>query len=66
MKHYKTIVLIHSRISELQKEIKDLKKIDDDMHGYSGYVFVQEDISNLQEEIDDITITFKYLISLNK
>lgn len=65
MKHYKAILCIHNRITDLQVELKNLDEIQDE-ESYAGYVFVQNDIENIECEIKELTETMQHLISLNK
>lgn len=65
MKHYKAILCIHNRITDLQVELKNLDEIQYE-ESYAGYVFIQNDIENIECEIKELTETMQHLISLNK
>lgn len=65
MKHYKAILCIHNRITDLQVELKNIDEIQDE-ESYPGYVFIQNDIENIECEIKELTETMQHLISLNK
>lgn len=66
MKHYHAIVRLTYIISDLNKEIEDLENLDSELEGYAGYVFVQEDIKNLTDEVNSLRETMKDLINLSK
>ena len=64
MKHYRAIVGINYLIIELESEIKKLNQIPKDSEHYSGYVFVKNDIENINKEIKELTETMKFLINI--
>lgn len=65
MKHYKAIICLHNRISSLQNEIEKLKKVTKDSPEFNGFVFIQNDIENIESEINELTTTMQFIIDLN-
>tara|TARA_R110002049_G_scaffold309180_1_gene518110 strand:- start:8048 stop:8236 length:189 start_codon:yes stop_codon:yes gene_type:complete len=62
MQHYKAITLISERITELNLEVANLKKISEEQKGFAGYVFAKNDIENMLLEVKELTVTLKELI----
>ncbi|WP_435415334.1 hypothetical protein [Polaribacter aestuariivivens] len=66
MIHYKAILSLNTRIAELQNKISELENIDEKLHDYSGYVFIQNDIDNIKKEIKELTYSAQFLIDVSK
>lgn len=64
MKHYKAIMAIQKRITELQHEIKQLNKTIAMPQMLSDEYYAKVDIQNFESEIQSLTTTLQVLIKL--
>lgn len=65
MTHYKAILTIQNRITELQAEIKNCEKIIDEPEMMSDYYCANNDIENFKLEIAQLTTTMQFLLKNN-